>query len=103
MTLTMTLCRARLGDVPVSLFEFAGGEPALLALATAHHARCLADPELNHPLYQPGQHPQHWNGRTVADVLTYFPVDATPPEHAPMPHWPWTGLEPAGRPPYSAV
>jgi len=42
-----------------SLFEFAGGEPAFLALATAHHARCLADPELNHPFSHPGQHPQH--------------------------------------------
>jgi hemoglobin len=28
-------------------------------LATAHHARCLADPELNHPFSHPGQHPQH--------------------------------------------
>jgi hemoglobin len=42
-----------------SLFEFAGGEPAFLALAAAHHARCLADPELNHPFSHPGQHPQH--------------------------------------------
>ncbi len=42
-----------------TLFEFAGGEPALLALAAAHHARCLADPELNHPFSHPGQHPQH--------------------------------------------
>ena len=42
-----------------SLFEFAGGEPAFLALATAHHARCLADPELNHPFSHPDQHPQH--------------------------------------------
>jgi hemoglobin len=42
-----------------SLFDFAGGEPAFLALATAHHARCLADPELNHPFSHPGQHPQH--------------------------------------------
>ena len=42
-----------------SLFEFAGGEPAFLALATAHHARCLADPELNHPFSHPGQHPEH--------------------------------------------
>jgi hemoglobin len=42
-----------------SLFEFAGGAPAFLALATAHHARCLADPELNHPFSHPGQHPQH--------------------------------------------
>jgi hemoglobin len=41
------------------LFEFAGGEPAFLALATAHHARCLRDPELNHPFSHPGQHPQH--------------------------------------------
>ena len=42
-----------------SLFEFAGGEPAFLALATAHHARCLADPELNHPFSHPDQHPRH--------------------------------------------
>ena len=42
-----------------SLFEFAGGEPAFLALATAHHARCVQDPELNHPFSHPGQHPQH--------------------------------------------
>lgn len=41
-----------------TLFEFAGGEPAFLALATAHHARCLADPELNHP-FSHGGHPQH--------------------------------------------
>ena len=42
-----------------SLFEFAGGEPAILALAAAHHARCLADPELNHPFSHPGLDPQH--------------------------------------------
>ena len=42
-----------------TLFEFAGGQPAFLALATAHHARCLADPELNHPFSHPGQHPEH--------------------------------------------
>ena len=42
-----------------TLFEFAGGEAALLALARAHHERCLADPELNHPFSHPGQHPQH--------------------------------------------
>jgi len=29
------------------------------ALARAHHARCLADPELNHPFSHPGQHPEH--------------------------------------------
>ena len=42
-----------------TLFEFAGGSPAFVALAAAHHARCLADPELNHPFSHPGQHPQH--------------------------------------------
>jgi len=42
-----------------TLFEFAGGEPAFLALAEAHHARCLADPELNHPFSHAGRHPQH--------------------------------------------
>src|SRR2546427_8201303 len=42
-----------------SLYEFAGGEPAFLALAEAHHARCLSDPELNHPFSHPGQHPDH--------------------------------------------
>ena len=42
-----------------TLFEFAGGSPAFEALAAAHHARCLADPELNHPFSHPDQHPQH--------------------------------------------
>ena len=41
-----------------SLFEFAGGRPAFLALAAAHHERCLQDPELNHPFSHTG-HPQH--------------------------------------------
>ena len=42
-----------------SIYDAAGGQPAFLALAAAHHARCLADPELNHPFSHPGQHPQH--------------------------------------------
>lgn len=42
-----------------TLYEFAGGEQAFLALASAHHARCLADPQLNHPFSHPGQHPKH--------------------------------------------
>lgn len=42
-----------------SLYDFAGGEQAFLALATAHHARCLADPELNHPFSHPDANPQH--------------------------------------------
>ena len=42
-----------------TLYEFAGGAPAFRALAEAHHARCLADPELNHPFSHRDQHPQH--------------------------------------------
>jgi hemoglobin len=42
-----------------TVFEFAGGEPAFLALAAAHHERCLQDPELNHPFTHTDQHPQH--------------------------------------------
>jgi len=42
-----------------TLFEHAGGEAAFLALARAHHARCLADPVLNHPFSHDDQHPQH--------------------------------------------
>ena len=41
-----------------SIYEAAGGADAFLALARAHHARCLADPVLNHPFSHPG-HPQH--------------------------------------------
>jgi hemoglobin len=40
------------------MYEFAGGWPAFLALATAHHQRCLDDPVLNHPFSHPG-HPLH--------------------------------------------
>jgi hemoglobin len=40
------------------MFEFAGGEAAFLALASAHHERCLQDPELNHP-FSHGVSPQH--------------------------------------------
>ena len=32
-----------------SIYEFAGGAEAFLALAAATHERCLQDPELNHP------------------------------------------------------
>jgi hemoglobin len=41
-----------------TVFEFAGGAPAFLRLATAHHARCLDDPVLSHPFSHPG-HPDH--------------------------------------------
>ena len=32
-----------------SIYEVAGGDDAFLALATAFHERCVADPVLNHP------------------------------------------------------
>lgn len=41
-----------------SIFDAAGGEPAFLALATAHHQRCLDDEVLNHPFSNPGN-PDH--------------------------------------------
>ena len=40
------------------MYEFAGGRQAFLALAAAHHERCLQDPELNHPFSQT-LNPQH--------------------------------------------
>ncbi len=49
-----------------SIYEFAGGEPAFLALASAHHQRCLDDPVLNHPFSHPG-HPEH-----VQRLATYW-------------------------------
>jgi hemoglobin len=59
-----------------SLYEFAGGEAAFLALAAAHHARCLADPELNHPFSHPDQNPHHVErlGAYWAEVLGGPPV-----------------------------
>jgi len=42
-----------------TLYEFAGGQQAFETFAAALHARCLADPELNHPFSHPDQHPQH--------------------------------------------
>jgi hemoglobin len=41
-----------------SVYEFAGGAQAFRALAAAHHARCLADPVLDHP-FSRGVHPEH--------------------------------------------
>jgi hemoglobin len=42
----------------VSIYEAAGGETAFLALAAAHHNRCLADPVLEHP-FSHGVEPDH--------------------------------------------
>lgn len=54
-----------------SIYERAGGMPAFLALARAHHARCLADPELNHPFDRENLDPQHVErlGAYWAEVL----------------------------------
>jgi hypothetical protein len=41
-----------------STYEYAGGAPAFLALATDFHARCLADPVLEHPFSHMGN-PEH--------------------------------------------
>jgi hemoglobin len=60
-----------------SMFEFAGGEAAFLKLAATHHARCLADPVLNHPFSHPG-HPEH-----VARLAGYWAeVFGGPPRYS---------------------
>ena len=43
----------------ISLYDHAGGDPAFLALATAFHARCLADPVLEHPFSHADGNPDH--------------------------------------------
>jgi hemoglobin len=50
-----------------SLFDHAGGSAAMLALATAHHERCLADPELSHPFTGDDQNPDH-----IARLAAYW-------------------------------
>lgn len=59
-----------------SIYESAGGLPAFLALARAHHARCLADPELNHPFSHGDLDPEHVGrlGAYWAEVLGGPPV-----------------------------
>jgi hemoglobin len=44
-----------------NLYEFAGGDEAFLALAQAHHERCVADPLLNHPFSKEDLNPHHVN------------------------------------------
>jgi hemoglobin len=41
-----------------SIYQFAGGDPAFLALAAAHHERCLQDPEISHA-FSHGFNPAH--------------------------------------------
>lgn len=42
-----------------TLYDAVGGSDALLALAHAWHARCLADPLANHPFSHSNIHPEH--------------------------------------------
>jgi hemoglobin len=49
-----------------SIYEAAGGMPAFLRLAAAHHRRCLDDPVLSHPFSHPG-HRDH-----VARLALYW-------------------------------
>ena len=42
-----------------TIYEAVGRYDALLRLAHAWHARCLAVPVASHPFEQPGQHPDH--------------------------------------------
>ncbi|PJI85637.1 hypothetical protein [Luteimicrobium subarcticum] len=42
-----------------SVFDAVGGAPAVLALARAWHARCVADPEASHPFTRQTLHPHH--------------------------------------------
>lgn len=61
-----------------TLYEHAGGEPAFLRLATAHHARCLADPELEHPFSHGDLNPEH-----VARLAAYWAeVMGGPPRYS---------------------
>lgn len=89
------------GAMRGTLFEFAGGSPAFVALAAAHHARCLADPELNHPFSHPDRHPQHVERLAAywAEVMggpaefSRSCADAVVPTGLAMPHWSWDGLQ----------
>jgi hemoglobin len=49
-----------------SMYEYAGGAPAFLELATTFHARCLQDPVLSHP-FSHGGDPDH-----VQHLATYW-------------------------------
>ncbi len=58
-TVDPTMTRSSTGpSTRPSVYEAAGGADALLRLAAAHHQRCLADPELEHP-FSHGLHPDH--------------------------------------------
>jgi hypothetical protein len=71
-----------------SLYDHAGGGPALLALADAHHTRCLADPLLEHPFSHTTNHPEHV--RWAVDQFTVPGVER--PATDGVPRWTWDGL-----------
>ena len=58
-----------------SLYEFAGGAEAFLALAAATHERCLADPELNHPFSH------HVSPRHTENLAAYWAEVLGGPPH----------------------
>lgn len=61
------------------MYETAGGDTAFLALAAAHHQRCLDDPELTME-------------SAAADVLERGDPEAVVPDGRSVPHWSWEGL-----------
>jgi hemoglobin len=73
-----------------TLCEFAGGTQTFRARATAHHARCLADPELNHPFSHEDRHPHHVERLAAhrAEAMGGPPV----PHDASVPEGSWDGL-----------
>ena len=54
----VTLPDVTAGERPTP-YDAVGGDDAFLAVARAHHRRCLADPELEHPFSGSDLHPQH--------------------------------------------
>ena len=62
---------ASLEQVRESVYDAAGGMPALVRLAHAWHQRCLADPVVGHA-FSHGFHPDHTErlAQGVAEVLT---------------------------------
>jgi hemoglobin len=58
-----------------SLYEFAGGDVAFLALAAATHERCLQDPELNHPFSH------HVSPRHTENLAAYWAEVLGGPPH----------------------
>lgn len=54
----MAWSACEIGPMTQTIYEAAGGGPAILKLAQAWHARCLADPVVSHA-FSHGYHPQH--------------------------------------------